>query len=247
MKNEITVIIIGEGEIRSPILRNFLQKFDNDLDVHHIYFDGGNASIRDFFHYQKHFYRERSGLLTPGEYGCLMSHIKAYDLCKHYQRPVLILEDDAEPKKYVTPSFLRSIIDHCEPADVIHLGVQNGLSTYFATEPKSLWSVPRGFPIWRTAAYFVGQTAASNLIEFQNSHTKRADEWNAFTDANILNLKYLDCFDHPIDKGEKMELDRKGASLQLRDEVKRAIRRRFKHFLKFKTPQPQLINKIVKN
>lgn len=171
----------------------------------------------------------------------------AYDICKELGHPTLILEDDAEPRDFVSLDFLHSIIDCCESSSAIHLGVQNGLGTHFSTKIKSLWSLPRGFPIWRTAAYVIGPTAAYSLLEFQRQHTRRADEWNVFTDARILNLKYIDCFDHPVEKGQQMESDRNGTSLNLRLQIKRAIDRRIQRLTRLKKSQPKLIGQMPLN
>ena len=220
-QNKVVVIIVGRDRPLADDLQSFIERHHKSIATHRVFVDGRQAHASEFFRFQKSHFQETARLLAPGEFGCLRSHMEAYRIISEAGRPCLIVEDDATPRAFVTLDLLRAALARCEDGDAIHLGVQNGLPTYFPTDEKTLWGIPGGFVIWRTAAYIIGPGAAGRLRVFQSERTHRADDWHVFTQARVLNLKYLDLFDHPVEKNHGMESERLGTELSLRAELKK--------------------------
>lgn len=104
--------------------------------------------------------------LSPGERGCASSHIRAWTHCLElaqeagYDRPLLVLEDDAAP----TPEFravLRRALD-AVPADahVLYLGYSQAADWRREVSPD----VVEAEYVWTTVAYVIWPSGARYLL-----------------------------------------------------------------------------------
>lgn len=203
------IYIVGqEGDV-SPELMRFLRRLQRPC-IKYIFYDGREAAAAEFFDCQRRYFRSRYTLLTPGEYGCLMSHMLICRTIAKTERPALVFEADAFPRPFATPEHLQLLLDSIAPDEVVLLGGQDGLVTDIKTAPLEVLALKPGAEIWRAVAYVIGPRAAENLVGFQQSEVRRADDWQIFSRHGLFRLRYVDLFGHPIEPNPQMEGERSG-------------------------------------
>lgn len=99
--------------------------------------------------------------MTAGERGCAMSHVRAWRSVVSGSVPVLILEDDAIPKRSM--QHLRRLCMRAEAcdADVLYLGYIQG-APWRGTPAKQL---REAHYLWTTVAYVLWPRGAQRLLD----------------------------------------------------------------------------------
>lgn len=159
---------------------------------------------------------------TPGEIGCTLSHLKAYQ--KVIDRGLdwaCILEDDAildERFKVFIKNFDSS---NLSARDLYLLGGQNGFSDLQVIKSKkNKISIGRqSFSktikseqfIYRTCCYLISASLASSFLELSECKFLLADDWDYLVKVKFIEEIYLSNFiDHPLDLSvSNLETERK--------------------------------------
>ncbi|MBL0394121.1 glycosyltransferase family 25 protein [Ramlibacter monticola] len=170
--------------------------------------DGSKISSVDYFRAITPYFQSSRDVMSPGEVGCSLSHMRCYEEAVKANQPVLVLEDDVTG----TDQALREaaqLVSELAPNELLFLGGQNGLSSvrHIRGRPcrvaaPAAGRVYRIHPItyrylWRTCCYGVGPELAKHLLESQQGMLRRADEWHALLKHSNALVSYVDLIDHP--------------------------------------------------
>lgn len=101
-------------------------------------------------------------LLSKGERGCAMSHVRAWRRIADGTAPVMVLEDDALPRPTFAPRLRRALtLLHDESPDILYLGY-----TQAAPWRRSVGPVVREAEyVWTTVGYLLWPLGARKLLE----------------------------------------------------------------------------------
>jgi len=170
---------------------------------------------------------DRGFVPTPGEIGCTLSHIKAYQkLINSGFDWACILEDDA-----ILDRRFKDFIDsfqsnHLKLEGLYLLGGQNGLDQSNVTKSIKNYQIigkqqffktlkSENF-IYRTCCYLVSSQLAKKLIDLNHSSFILADDWSYLSNISLIKNIYLaDFVAHPIDLStSNIHFERASATLQ---------------------------------
>jgi len=102
--------------------------------------------------------------LSPGERGCALSHIRAWELCLeragNTNRPMLVLEDDAAPTAEFTPVLRRALASLPSDAQVLYLGYSQA-SDWRREVSENLVECEY---VWTTVGYIIWPAGARLLL-----------------------------------------------------------------------------------
>lgn len=148
--------------------------------------------------------------ITPGEYGCSMSHRAIYKrMIEEDIDWAIILEDDVD----FTFNFqmqIRESIHDFDDNSLYLLGCQEGLPSFdhvVISNKKVIEYKKISFRktlkseryVYRTAAYLISKKTAANILNFSDDKFCLADDWNIFYKNKIFNDIYLGDFVHHPD------------------------------------------------
>jgi len=109
-------------------------------------------------------YQVRELVLSPGERGCAVSHIRAWEHCLERagdsNRPLLVLEDDAAPTPEFTTSLERALAATPEDAHILYLGYSQAAE--WRREISA--DVVEAEYVWTTVGYIVWPAGARILL-----------------------------------------------------------------------------------
>lgn len=197
--------------------RAAISKILNEFNLEFTFIDAvyGKELSTDYLHSLR---SNSSGLLvdrgfpaSPGEIGCTLSHLKAYqEVIDRGLEWACILEDDA-----ILDSRFRKFINEFDsrnlnPLNLYLLGGQIPNSKKYII--KSIKNVKKigsqNFYktirserfIYRTCCYLISSNLAKNLIVLGGDEFILADDWAYLVEKGIISSIYLaDFVDHPID------------------------------------------------
>jgi len=153
-------------------------------------------------------YQERQLDLSPGERGCAHSHIRAWRQClagsSGMERPLLVLEDDADPTPEFTRTLSRAWAALPSDAHVLYLGYSQAADWRRELSPELVeseyvWTTV-GYVIWPAGArllldrlpidqpvdnWMAGQAAAGDLKAYcvRPKIIRQAEAWNINSDV----------------------------------------------------------------
>lgn len=151
---------------------------------------------------------------TPGEIGCTLSHLKAYqEVIDRGLEWACILEDDAildERFKVFIEKFQDAELN---PRVLYILGGQNGLSeSEIVKSIKNVHNIGgQDFSktiksedfIYRTCCYLMSSTLCNSLIRLSQTDFILSDDWSYLVKNNVIKKIYLtDFVNHPLDLSE---------------------------------------------
>eukprot|EP00929_Paragymnodinium_shiwhaense_P123595 TRINITY_DN9764_c0_g1_i1.p1 TRINITY_DN9764_c0_g1~~TRINITY_DN9764_c0_g1_i1.p1 ORF type:complete len:380 (+),score=65.37 TRINITY_DN9764_c0_g1_i1:103-1242(+) len=112
-----------------------------------------------------HTYQVRDLSLSPGERGCAVSHIRAWELCLQRaagsNKPLLVLEDDAAPTSDFTSRLEAAWVTTPKDAHVLYLGYSQAAN--WKREVSA--DVVESEYVWTTVGYIVWPAGARVLLD----------------------------------------------------------------------------------
>lgn len=164
---------------------------------------------------------------TPGEIGCTLSHVKAYQqMLKENQEWACILEDDVildERFKVFIDTFQSSAV---LPEDLYLMGGQAcSVSKRIIKSNRNIRcvggqefykTIRSQYLVQGTCCYLVSSNMASRLISLSEKKFILADNWGYLSENKYINRIYLSNFvDHPIDLStSSLQKEREEATLK---------------------------------
>eukprot|EP00929_Paragymnodinium_shiwhaense_P118579 TRINITY_DN90499_c0_g1_i1.p1 TRINITY_DN90499_c0_g1~~TRINITY_DN90499_c0_g1_i1.p1 ORF type:complete len:368 (+),score=54.62 TRINITY_DN90499_c0_g1_i1:103-1206(+) len=162
-----------------------------------------------------HTYHVRDLNLSPGERGCAISHIRAWELCLKRaaggNTPLLVLEDDAAPTPEFTATLERAMADTPKDAHVLYLGYSQAAEwkrevTADVVESEYVWTTV-GYIVWPAGARllldrlpvdqpvdnFMAQAAADGALKaycIRPKIIRQNDAWNTNSDVGHSDEAY---------------------------------------------------------
>lgn len=188
----------------------------NDFTVEVVGVNGRHLSAGEYFSIISNRVQK---IMTPGEVGCALSHIKIYEKISmsSYDGYYLILEDDVS----LSDKFFETIdLIANTNFDVVILGGQDENPDRFYLWAKidefGVASITPFFAkkIWSTCGYLINKKTAISILEIQRKNLSRSDSWGAWSPLLGLNLGFINIVIHPSDRskslieGERRLIDR---------------------------------------
>lgn len=121
-------------------------------------------------------YVARTLFMSAGERGCAMSHIRAWRTCAERTdgKPLLVLEDDAEPTPEFHKIFAQCMDSLPQDADIVYLGYSQAAPWRKEVGPVLV----EAEYVWTTVAYLIWPRCAKYLLE-QLPVDQPVDNWMA--------------------------------------------------------------------
>lgn len=166
---------------------------------------------------------EHKRIVTPGEVGCTLSHIKALEeyLSSNFEN-CLIIEDDVIGCDNDLLK-IKNIIDKNKEADILICGGQEGLLTrkficgdaldgdVYKVHPKSYKH------LFRTCAYYLSRKAAEDILDFHKKNFGLVDNWKKIALSTQYAVFISPVLKHPEDlKLSHIELERKKSQSKIK-------------------------------
>eukprot|EP00434_Breviolum_minutum_P040957 symbB.v1.2.036420.t1/scaffold5137.1/size30495/1 len=106
-------------------------------------------------------YRVQELLLTPGERGCAASHVMAWRRCSACRKPMLVLEDDARPRRTFAAVLSKALKEvRGSSPHVLWLGYTKAAPWRRRVSP----TVREAEYLWTTVAYILWPSGARKLL-----------------------------------------------------------------------------------
>jgi len=173
--------------------------------MNHIVAVNGNAlSAKEYFNYVYHTPQLYNRVMTPGELGCTLSHIKALEtFLESGQTRALILEDDVLGDDDAIKSIHE--LSKVLPEDGILLcgwqediGLENRLFGKAYSSKQLFQLAPYSYQFaWGTFAYVVTRASATHIIAHHGKNVKLADGWEKIFAIKNRNVYYCCMLKHP--------------------------------------------------
>lgn len=202
--SDIPVFVISlENSERRNIISNKLKDFDYEF-IDAVYGKNFLSYIEILNNDLELRARYKRGI-TPGEYGCSMSHRMIYSrMIEEKLEWAIILEDDVD----FDFNFQKQIIDLVKKIDkksLYILGCQEGLPSFdhvVLSKEKYIEYKDIIFRkvlksdryIYRTAAYLISLETAENILKFTENNFCLADDWFIYSKNKLFNHIYLGGF-----------------------------------------------------
>lgn len=165
---------------------------------------GGELSAAEYFNFVLPRYNETGKLLSPGELGCTLSHIRIYKQIMERNESAIILEADISPteKELLAAKKICAITS----LDFIHLGWHpfTAYGIYFKGRKitHDTYKINPHANFHGTYAYYLSATAAKMLLDFHSKSIKPADSWAHFFQEYALQPHFCPLIAHPPQRGD---------------------------------------------
>lgn len=207
MNNDFGIYYISletDYKRRESLYKKFPIEFTNMTHIQAI--DGREQASKDYFKRLSKYYIETRKIISPGEVGCILSHIRAMEeFLKSKNDFALILEDDIIGADDDIQK-VRNIFTHINNNSFIHCGGMDGRtsSKYIFGEKSDLGNIYK-LPIfsqrhlWRACSYVITRESAKIILDIHKKNVVVADNWSIIFKDTGLNIYASNIFHHPID------------------------------------------------
>lgn len=192
---------------REKLKERFQETYPSFVHVEAV--DGRELPAKEYFDKVQGYFDKYKRMMTPGELGCTLSHIKALELFLSSDNEFgLILEDDvigSDNDIFKINDLILSLDDNT----LLLCGGQEGLRSPYLfarrSEVPSVYEIA-GFSyrfIHRTCCYVVSKNAARKILEYhRREHITLADKWSVFFVKSKVRILYSPILKHPVDMSE---------------------------------------------
>lgn len=240
---EITMLHIFIVSLQQDVeKRAAISKILNEFNLDFTFIDAvyGKELSTDYLHSLRN---NSSGKLvdrgfpaTPGEIGCTLSHLKAYqEVLNRGLEWACILEDDAildiRFKKFINDFDSKDL----NPLNLYLLGGQTPNSKKYII--KSIKNVRKvggqnfyktigsDHIIYRTCCYLISSNLAKNIISLGNDELILADDWGYLVEKGSIRSIYLSDFvEHPIDLTDSHIQKEREAAVSISETLNRPVK-----------------------
>ena len=190
---------------REEISKSFTEYHKKMVWIRAIY--GANLSSGEYFSKISQYYKKHNRLLTCGEVGCTLSHIKVLEkFIDSGDQHALILEDDIIGRDQDIEIIL-SVVKCLDEYSVLLCGGQtsNGNKNYQLgkkTHIDNVFKLNRfSYPyIYGTCCYVITRGSALRILEAHRDYLKVADNWDLFLLNTPFQIYYSNILHHPDDR-----------------------------------------------
>lgn len=189
-------------ERRTKLLNNFPVNYKKMEWVKAV--NGKKLNAKDYFSYVQEYFSSHQKVITPGEIGCTLSHIKALEaFLSTEEHFCLILEDDVQGQDKDIEK-LTVFFSNTNLRGVFLLRDQNnfGYEKYiFGKKRSDFYEIPK-FSIkfmFGACSYIVDRESARAILSHHDLNFEIADLWYKILDNSKTNFYYSPIFIHPKD------------------------------------------------
>ncbi|OAA26595.1 hypothetical protein AT15_06460 [Kosmotoga arenicorallina S304] len=211
------ISLLNEVQRREEMEKKFPGTYKEFIMIEAI--DGSKLTAKEYFEKIRCHFFKKYDLMTVGEVGCSLSHMKAYEkLCNSSHDYALIIEDDIigkdediEKIKKTAPKVIESFGDNL--LWLVGAGRGNRLKKYVYCKNTDLENVYFVHKLSRkyitgTFSYIVTRKAAKSILENQKLCLTLADRWNEILSKETVVL-YSQILEHPFENNSLISIERK--------------------------------------
>jgi len=167
--------------------------------------NGSNLLASEYYKYVRN---GTQPYLSPGEVGCALSHIKAYQLLVRAELDyLLVVEDDIIIQDGDFSQNVEYIANSIQGLSLCLLGGLEGLTAkydlmgYQVERTLNVWSINKIMYrwCWRTCGYLISRDLAKHILRAQSTKISKADNWNIFMADYRSSIHYCPLIKHPTD------------------------------------------------
>lgn len=187
---------------RDKLKKCFPVYYDKFIHVEGV--DGRKLTAKEYFEKIRGYFIKYNKIMTPGELGCTLSHIKALkEFVETGCRYALVLEDDVIGRDVDLDRIFRSL-NEMDLNSVLLCGGQISLFErryQFGRRLKSIdvYKVARfSYPfVYGTCCYVVTRKSAQQILEHHSISLTLADKWDSFFEGSNTKIYYSNILSHP--------------------------------------------------
>jgi glycosyl transferase, family 25 len=205
---DIYFISLKQDVLRREKLQERFPKYFEDM----IYIDGvyGNElSVDQYFRSVLEYNKKHGRLITPGELGASLSHIKTLEnFLKSDNDFALIIEDDIDGNDLGLEKIFK-FSETLTENDILLCGGQtaNGISDFQLGKKRKnseIYEISKFSYayVYGACCYLISKKAARYILNKQNEYLKLADNWDIFLNESEMNLLYVDVLNHTDDRSD---------------------------------------------
>lgn len=238
----------GSFERREILKKRFPKYYDHFTVIDAV--DGRKLTAEEYFRLVACSFLKDFLLMTPGEVGCALSHVKAYENLIHSgEEYALILEDDVignDKDIEKIQELMPELLNRYGNRFVWYVGGMEGLSKKYIYVKKTsiagiyvVHELSKRY-LYGTFSYVVTKVAAEQILESQMKCLRIADSWDKILPREFIIL-YSGILKHPHEReGSNIHLERIQARTAPRKVLlnisKEGLLRRLKRFFLIFSP-----------
>lgn len=198
------VSLVDDSERRALLKERFSSYYTTFIDIEAV--DGRILPAKEYYQKTLPYFIKYNKTMSPAEWGCTSSHIKALEAFLQTDEPyALILEDDV----IGNDQDLDKIAELATKLDkdfLLLCGAQEGIDDRRYQLGKQLvdkriYEVhPFSYPfVFRTCCYVVTRKSAQEILNYHIDCLTLADKWDEFFKGTTTKIYYAEILKHPED------------------------------------------------
>lgn len=207
------VSLVDDSERRTLLKKRFSSYYTAFIHIEAV--DGRIMPAKEYYQKTLPYFMKYKKTMSPAEWGCTSSHIKALETFLQTDEPyALILEDDV----IGNDQDIEEVFKLAKKLDIDSLllcGAQEGLNRRYQLgkqlADKKIYEVhPFSYQfVFRTCCYVVTRKSAQEILDYHANCLTLADKWDQFFKGATTKIYYADILKHPEDLANShIETDR---------------------------------------
>lgn len=207
------VSLVDDSERRTLLKKRFSSYYTAFIHIEAV--DGRIMPAKEYYQKTLPYFMKYKKTMSPAEWGCTSSHIKALETFLQTDEPyALILEDDVIGNDQNLEE-IAELATELGADSLLLCGAQEGISQKYQLgrrlTDKRIYEVHRfSYPfVFRTCCYVVTRTSAQQILDYHASCLTLADRWDEFFKNTETKIYYANILKHPKELSDShIEADR---------------------------------------
>lgn len=199
---------------RVKLKERFIKYYDKFIHIEAV--DGRKMTVKEYFEKTREYYISNRKMMSPAEFGCTLSHIKALETFLETDNEyALILEDDVIGSDHNIDDIFEISVKLNSDSLLLCGGQLDSLDSQYRLgkkiELKNIYKVAKfsyDF-IYGACCYVVTRKSAKQILDYHSNSLTVADRWNEFFINNDTKIYYTNLISHPQTmEDSRLEQDR---------------------------------------
>lgn len=189
---------------RAQLKERFLNYYEQFIYIKAI--DGRKLSASEYYEKSKQYFVKNKEIMSPGELGCTLSHIKALEeFLETDSQYALVLEDDVIGHDNDIDFIFENVLSLSLDSLLLCGGQVKSKSSRYRfgknTDSSKIYKVAYfsyAF-VYGTCCYVVTRKSAQQILNYHNNSLTIADKWGEFFKGTSTEIYYTNALSHPQD------------------------------------------------
>lgn len=206
MLNDLPIYLVSleqDAKRREELKKLFPKHYSNFIHIPAV--DGRMMPAREYYQQTLPYYLKYNKPMSPAEWGCTSSHIKALEAFLLTGKPyALVLEDDVIGNDQEIEDVLK-LANNLSINSLLLCGAQEGVNRRYQLGTKltdkkiyEVHSFSYQF-VFRTCCYLVTKKSAQEILDSHENCLTLADKWDQFFKGTTTKIYYVGMLKHPED------------------------------------------------